>query len=74
MYRAIFLHVAAIFNDNASPIAAQGCAGSNINLLADDHVTRNYRQRVYKGRFMYNGNKALEFVKHDALFCKDEYD
>jgi hypothetical protein len=48
MYGAVFLHITAIFQHNATPVAAQGGTRANKAILSNDHIAGNCRLRVYK--------------------------
>lgn len=64
MNRTIFLHIAAIFNDDTAPVAADGSAWTYIYILPDDDIARNRCLWVNEGAFVDNGNEAFEFVDH----------
>jgi hypothetical protein len=66
MYRTIFLHVAAVFDDNTAPVAAQGRSRTNVNVLANDDIACDYRLWMHERRRMYYRNKTFESVKHRA--------
>jgi hypothetical protein len=63
----IFLHIAAIFQHNTTPIAAQSCTGAYVTILANYYIAGNGRLRVYKRGRVYHRYKIPEFVKHDRL-------
>jgi hypothetical protein len=68
----ILLHIAAIFNNDGSPIATQGGAGAYITIFSDDDIAGNCRLWMHKGTGMYNGLYALEGIKHNANLFPEE--
>ena len=60
----VFLNVAAVFNDDLSPIASDGGAGSDVHISADDHISRDVGLRVHIGRFVNDRLETVEFVDH----------
>ncbi len=60
MNGTIFLHIATVFNNNSTPIAANGSAGPHIHLFTNYNITCNSSLWMNKGRRMNNGYKALE--------------
>jgi hypothetical protein len=46
---AVFLHIATIFYDNATPIAPQGGTWTYVNIPANDNITCYRSLRMNKG-------------------------
>lgn len=61
---AVLLNVAAVFDDNLSPITPDGGSGRNIHIPADGHIAGHHRLRVNEGTFVDNRFVALKFVDH----------
>src|ERR1700760_5128571 len=68
MHGAIFLHIAPVRNNDTSPVATQGAAGTYIYILADHHIARHGCLGMNKGAFMRHRFYTIEFVKHQIRF------
>ena len=64
VYRAVLLHIAAVFNYNFAPIAAQRAAGTNVYIFTNYHMTGNRSLRVNKRGGMHHRLNAIKLVKH----------
>jgi hypothetical protein len=64
MYGAVFLDIAAVFNHNATPVAAQRRPGTDIHIAPDDYIARHYRLRMDERRRISHRPEAFECVKH----------
>ena len=58
----ILLHVAAIFNDDLSPVATECSAGPDITIFPDDYISSYSRLLVNKTAFMNDGDIFFELV------------
>ena len=64
---AIFLHVAAIFNNDLTPVATQGTTGADVHILTNDYITGNGCLRMNKRGWMNDRLDAVELIKgHEA--------
>ena len=64
MYGTIFLYVAAIFDDDAAPVAPNGSAGPYIYVSSDDYITRDGCLWMNEGAFMRYRDEVFKGVKH----------
>jgi hypothetical protein len=62
--RTALLYVAAVFDDDSPPVTADGGAGTDIDIPADQDIARDGRLGMYKSRRMDHRSVAIEFVKH----------
>jgi len=67
---AIFLHVYAIFQNNFSPIAADGRAWAYVAIFADDDIARDGRQRMHETGFVDYRDVVFEGIDHLILKIK----
>lgn len=70
MNDAIFLHVAAVFNDDLSPVATQNSTGANVNVFTDEHIASDIGLWMHKTRRFDHGDKPIEGIDgHTFYFC-----
>jgi hypothetical protein len=60
----VFLHIAAVFNDDAAPVAPDSGTGPDIDIAADDDVAGDGRLRVNKSGRVNHWLEAFESIKH----------
>ena len=60
----VLLDIAAIFNNDLSPVAAEGAPRAHINVFPYYNIARYSGLRMNKGRWMCYRPDAVEFVKH----------
>lgn len=71
VHRTVLLHIAAIFNDDLPPVAADGCARADVNVFANDDIARNRCIRMHKTTFLDDRNKSVELKNcHGTFFFK----
>jgi hypothetical protein len=63
---AILLHIATVFNYNASPISSYSRPGSYVNIFTYNYIAGNRCLRMHKCRWMNNWNKTFETIKQIA--------
>jgi hypothetical protein len=68
MHGTILLHIASIFENNASPIGTKGGTRPDIAILSNDHIAGYGRKRMHKGGFVYHGFESLELIDHMDSF------
>ena len=67
MNGTIFLHIATVFNDDLSPIAAESCTRPDVTIFADDYIACNGSKRMNEAAFVDYGDMVVEFVNGPSL-------
>ena len=62
---AVLLHVAAVLDDDAAPVAANRRARPDVHVAADDDVAGDRRVRMHERRLVHDRNESVELV--DAI-------
>ena len=62
MDRTILLHVAAVFNDDLSPIATDSSPGADVNIPANDDIAGNGSEGMHECGFVNNRDVSVVFV------------
>ena len=65
--RAVLLHVAAVLDHDAAPVAANGGPGPHVHVPADDHVARDRRLRMHERALVHDRDEAVELVDHSDV-------
>src|SRR5690606_25011398 len=60
----IFLHIAAVFDDNLPPVSANDRSGTDIHVFSNRHISDDDRGGMYESRFVNHRNPTFEFVYH----------
>src|SRR5687767_15920300 len=60
VHRAVLLDVASVFDDDSAPVAADGSAGSDVDVAPNDDVAGNRSVRVNERRCMDHWGKSVE--------------
>ena len=68
MNGTILLHVAAVLQNDLSPVAAQSGTWTDVTILSDGNSTGYDGLRMYKSGWMNDGFVAVEFVEHQISF------
>ena len=74
MNRAVLLDVAAILNNNLTPVSSKGTSGTDIHIPANGDVTGNSSLGMNKSSGVGNGFDAVEFVKHEGKLRIKNYE
>ena len=69
VYRAVFLHITPIFDNDGTPVASQGRARANVYIFANNDIARNDSLRMYKRARVHNRNKPFKSIDHN---CKSK--
>jgi hypothetical protein len=64
VHGAVLLHIAAIGNNDLSPVATEGATRADVHVLSYNYITGYCRLGMHKGRSMHDRFNAIEFVKH----------
>jgi hypothetical protein len=70
MNGTVLLHIAAVFENNASPIATKGGTRSDIAILSNDHIAGDGGKRVNKRGFVYHGLISFKCIDHGSKVGK----
>jgi len=68
MNDAIFLHIAAVFYDDLSPVATQNSPGANVNVFTDEYIASYIGLWVHKTRRFDDRDKPIEGIDGHCLF------